>query len=50
MHHREGFMREMTIPAMVSIIAIVLFALIVPRCGESAGRKLVEIKVEGRVP
>lgn len=50
MHQRPGFLREVTIPLIVSIAMIVAFALVVPTCGESAERELVKAKVEGRVP
>jgi hypothetical protein len=50
MHQRPGFLREVTIPLIVSIAMIVAFALVVPRCGESARRELIEAKLDGRVP
>lgn len=50
MHQRPGFMREVTIPMIVAVVMMTAFALIVPRCGESAQRELIEAKLDGRVP
>jgi hypothetical protein len=50
MHQRPGFLREVTIPLIVSIAMIVAFALVVPTCGESARQELIEAKLDGRVP
>jgi hypothetical protein len=50
MHQRPGFLREVTVPLIASIVAIVAFALVMPTCAKSAQRELIEARIEGRVP